>query len=94
MKIVETDRGLMVNLVLRLPHGLHARPSARLSKTAREFRSNILLITENGEADARSMVDLLSLAPQANDQITLLATGPDAREALVALYSQLACDQE
>lgn len=94
MDVRQTDRGLEVNLVLRLPRGLHARPSARLSKLARSFKSSVIFINQRGEADAKSMVDLLSLAPQLNDEVTLIANGPDAAAALTALYGQLTSPRE
>lgn len=89
MNIIETDRGMMVDLVLALPHGLHSRPSARLAQTARKYKANIRLIGETGEVDAKSMLDILSLAPQNNSHIQLLANGPDAREALADIFALL-----
>lgn len=88
--IRETPRGLALNLVLNLRGGLHSRPAARLAKAARRYASDIRCITETGEADAKSMLDLLSLAPGANAQILLLAKGDDAREALLDLGTVLA----
>ena len=92
--IRETPRGLALNLIHNLRGGLHARPAARLAKAARRYASDIRCITENGEADAKSMLDLLSLAPGANAQIILLANGGDAREALLDLGGVLADMQE
>lgn len=86
MKIEETDRGLKVEFKMDLRHSLHSRPSARLAQTARQFKSDILLISENGEVDAKSMLDILSLAPEPHSRLQFLASGPDAREALEALY--------
>lgn len=85
---------LYVDLTLRLPHGLHSRPSARLAQTSRQFKAHISLINENGEADAKSMLEILSLAPGPNTRLRIVANGPDAREALAALCGQLAGNQE
>lgn len=85
MNIISTDRGLMLDCDLKLPHSLHARPSARIAQKAREFESNILIIADTGEADAKSMLDILSLALQVNATVRLLANGPDAFAALLAL---------
>lgn len=87
MIIQETDRGLKVEFTLRMPHSLHSRPAARLAQTARRFKSDILLISESGEVDAKSMLDILSLAPEPNARLQFLARGPDAREALIELCS-------
>ena len=89
MEIIPTDRGLRATLVLALPKGLHARPSAKVAQTARKYQSDILLIGENGEVDAKSMVDVLSLSCPPRAHLTLLAKGPDAREAIEDLYTLL-----
>lgn len=89
MEIMETERGIAVDLRIQLPYGLHSRPSARLAQVARGFDADILLIGEDGEVDVKSMLDILSLALRHNDSVRLLAKGPQAREALLALYAQL-----
>ncbi|MDE5879611.1 MAG: HPr family phosphocarrier protein, partial [Desulfovibrio sp.] len=68
----------------------HARPAARLAKAARRYYSDIRCITETGAADAKSMLDLLSLAPPSHSQLLLLANGEDARAALLDLGGVLA----
>ncbi|MBQ3060798.1 MAG: HPr family phosphocarrier protein [Desulfovibrio sp.] len=83
--IEETPRGLALRISLTLRGGLHARPAARLAQEAQRHASDILLICDNGEADAKSMLDVLSLSPDPDAELTLLASGPDARAALEAL---------
>ena len=85
--IEETPRGLALRLTLSLKNGLHARPAARL---AQRHDADILLICDNGEADAKSMLDVLSLSPAPDAELTLLANGPDARVALQSLAQFLA----
>ena len=92
--IRETPRGLALNLILNLRGGLHSRPAARLARAARQYAADIRCITETGEADAKSMLDLLSLAPPAHAQILLLANGDDARAALLDLGAVFADMQE
>ena len=74
-----------MRICLGLRNGLHARPAARLAQEAQRYASDILLISDTGEVDAKSMLDILSLAPPANAELTLLAQGDDAREALSGL---------
>ena len=85
MKIEETERGLKADFHLNLRHALHSRPSAKLAQAARKFKSDILLVGENGEADAKSMLDILSLAPEPGSRLSFIARGSDAREALETL---------
>lgn len=82
---LNTEHGLLLDITVRLPHGLHSRPSARLAQLAREYDASVLLIAPNGEVDAKSTLDLLSLALQTNDHVKILSSGPQAREALFAV---------
>jgi phosphocarrier protein HPr len=84
-KIEQTPRGMAMKVCLSLPHGLHARPAARLAQEAQRYAADIRIVTDTGEVDAKSMLDILSLAPQANTDLLLLAEGSDAREALLGL---------
>lgn len=84
-----TPGELAMDVTIRLPHGLHSRPSARLAQKAREFESTIRLATREKEVDAKSMLDLLSLALQQNDSARILASGIDAAAALQALSAIL-----
>ena len=79
--IAETADGLRLPLVLRMRGGLHARPAAKLAQEAQRFTADIRIETENGQADAKSMLDVLSLALPQDTEFTLTASGPDARAA-------------
>ena len=68
--IEETPRGLALRLTLNLRGGLHARPAARLAQEAQRYAADIQLIGETGEVDAKSMLDILSLAPPANAELS------------------------
>ena len=83
--IEQTPRGLALRVCLNLRNGLHARPAALLAQEAQRYAASIQLISDTGEVDAKSMLDILSLAPPPNAELTLLADGRDAREALCGL---------
>ena len=82
-EVQETPEGLVLPVTLHTRGGLHARPAARLAQEAQNFSS------DNGTADAKSMLDILSLAISTGCTLTLLARGDDAREALTALADYL-----
>lgn len=94
MNIIETSRGFAVDLAIKLALGVHARPSARLAQAARSYDADILIISDDGEVDAKSMLDILSLALKHNEQVRLLARGAEAREALARLYDMLTASGE
>ncbi len=65
--------------------GLHARPAARLAQEAQKFACDITLV-HNGEAvDAKSILDILTLAAGQGSELELRAEGPEAEEALTHL---------
>jgi phosphocarrier protein len=65
--------------------GLHVRPAAAFAGTASKFRSAVS-VTQDGQAvNAKSSIDLLTLAAVAGTQLTLRAEGDEAREAVDAL---------
>jgi len=65
--------------------GLHARPAAKLSQEAQKFESGITLVMNNKEVDAKSILDVLTLAAPQSCKLILKADGRDAREALERL---------
>lgn len=73
------------------PHGLHARPAARLVSTARQFDAQVRLRKQGGPtgfASATSLSAMTLLGAEQHDVIELSATGAQAaaaREAIVAL---------
>ena len=65
--------------------GLHVRPSAAMAGTASKFRSSVSVIKDGQAVNAKSSIDLLTLAAVAGTQLVLRADGVDAREAVDAL---------
>ncbi len=65
--------------------GLHARPAAKLAQEAQKFASDIRLVMGDQSVDAKSVLDILSLAAGRGCGLEILAQGEDAREALVHL---------
>lgn len=75
-------------IVVRNKVGLHARPAAQFVKLAGQFKSKTLvenLTKGTPPANAKSILSVLSIAVQMNDQIRLTAEGSDEAAALAAL---------
>lgn len=67
------------------PHGMHARPAARLVKEAKSFRAEVLLTASAGTVSAVSVADIMSLDLGHGDDVEISATGPDAASAIEAV---------
>jgi phosphotransferase system HPr (HPr) family protein len=75
-----------------LPAGvaLHARPAGLFVKTAMRFQSRLTVEAGAREADAKSILAVLSLGAKGGTPLTLSAEGPDATAALGALAACVA----
>jgi len=65
--------------------GLHARPAAKLVQTASNFISSIVLIKENLEVNAKSIMGVMMLAAEMGSKIVIRVDGSDENEALKAV---------
>lgn len=68
-------------VIISTPHGLHARPAALLVKEAGAFDSTIYLIKNGKQADAKSLLGVMSLAIKQGDQIIIRTEGRDEEQA-------------
>ena len=65
--------------------GLHARPATYFIQKANEFKSGIWVEEDERRVNAKSLLGVLSLGIVKGTTITLIADGPDAKEAVEAL---------
>ena len=77
----------MPEITLTVHHevGLHARPAALFVQTAKQFGSAIKVTHGEREANAKSILSVLTLGVDQGAVITLHAEGEDADQALEAL---------
>ena len=65
--------------------GLHARASAKLTKLAGGFRSEIHLSRAGRRINAKSIMGVMMLAAGLGSEIEIETEGPDEQEAMAAL---------
>ncbi|MBD3267711.1 HPr family phosphocarrier protein [bacterium] len=65
--------------------GLHARPAMLLVQAISRMECNVTIDKEGLEADAKSIMGVLTLAAEKGSQITVRAEGPDAQKAVDAV---------
>jgi len=79
-----------VRLTVRNPHGLHARPAARLVQTASSFDATVHVANVTagrGPASARSLNAVATLGVVRGNEIEVSASGPQARQAIEAILA-------
>lgn len=76
--------GNAATITLTNPHGLHARPAARLVAALAPFAASLTLVKDGQSADPRSLNQLTALQARQGDSLTLYADGADSTAALAA----------
>lgn len=65
--------------------GLHARPAAMFVKEAGKFKSDIKVEKDGKQANAKSIISILSCGLEHGTKIKLIANGEDESAAIEAL---------
>lgn len=80
------DRGRVEKLLfVNNELGLHARPAAKIAQAAQQYESHITLKYDDITVDAKSILDILTLAAGRGACIILRCEGMDADTAAAAL---------
>ena len=64
-------------VTVRVPLSMHARPAARLVRLLQAFTADVQLAKNGVRADARSLLDVLSLSIGEGDMIEISVSGAD-----------------
>ena len=70
--------------------GLHARPAMQLVDMANRFEANLQITKGSQHVDAKSIMQVMTLAATQGTKLTLSAAGPDADQALKAMTELIA----
>ncbi|MDQ8022878.1 HPr family phosphocarrier protein [Uliginosibacterium sp. H1] len=70
--------------------GLHARPSAKLTQLATQFRSEVWLEKQGRRVNAKSIMGVMMLAASQGTRLTIETEGEDAESALQAIVELIA----
>jgi phosphocarrier protein HPr len=76
-----------VAVIVQNKVGLHARPAALFVQTAQQFASDISVTHKDHHANAKSILNVLTLGANQGAEIVIQAEGEDAESALDALKS-------
>lgn len=71
------------------PTGLHARPAAVIANLASQFESIVQIHFDGHNANAKSLIAIMSLEIPGNSRIQFLASGKDAQRAIAALEESM-----
>jgi phosphocarrier protein HPr len=74
-----------LNITIDHAVGLHARPAALFVQTAKRFASTITVRNGERKANAKSIVQVLTLGAKQGTELLIEAEGDDSQQALAAL---------
>ena len=69
-------------LTIKNEFGIHARSAAMIVRAIEHCRSNVFLERDGARVDAKSLLDILTLACPKDSQVVVSADGEDAREVV------------
>ena len=77
------------SFVIKNETGLHARPASLFVQKAAKYKSVIKVQKDGKEANAKSIISVLSLGASKGSEILISADGVDAEEAVDGLIELL-----
>lgn len=80
---------VMVEVVIKNPQGLHARPAAMFVQIASKYNANVALQKGEERVNGKSIMGILTLGIEQNSQVVLEADGDDADEVVAELTQLL-----
>ena len=74
-----------INYTITDELGIHARPAGLFVKLAGGFQSDIMVVKDGKEANAKRIMALMGLSATKGTEITVKVEGPDEDEAVKAV---------
>lgn len=84
---MEENNKLKKSFVILNEKGLHTRPATELVKCAQVYKSQIFLIYQGLNVNAKSLLGILMLAATRGAKIDIEAEGADAEQAINAIMT-------
>lgn len=69
-------------VIVKNPHGLHARPASIFVRVANKFDSSVRLEKDGESVDGKSIIAILSLGVNRGMKVRLAVEGHDAYQAM------------
>jgi len=71
--------------IVKSETGIHARPALSVVKEASKFKSEVLIVKDNNEYNAKSIVAIMCMAAIKNDELIIRTSGTDEEAAAGAM---------
>ncbi|NLK21269.1 MAG: HPr family phosphocarrier protein [Epulopiscium sp.] len=81
-------------VVVKIETGLEARPAALFVQIASQYKSNIYVLMEDKQVNAKSIMGMMSLGALEGQELAIRAEGNDEEEAINKLMEFLTSHKE
>lgn len=81
------------DIKIKLSGGLEARPIAVLVQVASQYDSTVYLQIDNKKVNAKSIMGMMSLGLNTDEEVTVLVDGADEQEALENIEKYLSGEE-
>ncbi len=81
----QPPQGVEKKILIKNKLGLRARPAALFVQTANQYDSDIDVIKDGEKVNGKSIMGIMTLAIGCGTEITVIAAGADAAEAVAAI---------
>ena len=71
--------------IVKSETGIHARPALSVVREASKFKSEVIIVKDGNEYNAKSIVAIMSMAAVKNNEIIIKTNGDDEEAAAVAM---------
>jgi phosphocarrier protein len=74
----------MKSIIVKIidPIGIHARPASKITNEASKYSSDIIFNLDGKQANAKSLINLMSLGVRPNNKIEVIVRGLDEQVAI------------
>ena len=74
--------------------GLHARPAKEIVREAKRYSSEVSIVKDGKEANAKSPLKLMTLGAKKGDRVLVRAEGEDEEAAVEALAGLISSEED
>ena len=71
--------------IVKSESGIHARPALVVVKEASKFKSEVLIVKDGNEYNAKSIVAIMCMAAVKNDELIIKTNGDDEEVAALSM---------
>ncbi|MCS7151939.1 MAG: HPr family phosphocarrier protein [Endomicrobia bacterium] len=82
-----------IDLIVKRKFGIHLRPATEFVQNISKFKSSVKIMKDDQIADGKSVLDLVTLVLQENDQIKVIVEGEDENEVVKLVKNFFSFDE-